>query len=235
MDQPKVYEQRTFELPAKLAKTYITAEEEFLIEYEGEFIKSSTWQGAKYTWLRQLCGGFLPSEEGPPVNVWNGLVNELVTLLKGELANEQVVVWFTFNHEIEYCIEKLRKAGVKATWATGEVEPEQRHNRFEKFNLGQYQAVLVQVALGQYGINLSAATTAIYYSCPLGNDAREQSEDRVINIMNPNAALIMDFYVKNTVSEDVYNMLKFKKEKSGRFMYLAKRIKERRAARNGKA
>ena len=228
MDQPKVREQRMLTMPTKVRKTYNTAEAEFVLEHDGKLYKTSLWQGAKYTWLRMLCGGFIKDAEGNITQVWKGPVGELVTLLRGELARERVVVWFAFNHELHACREALTKAGISNTWADGSVPKEERQPRFDDFNAGKYRAILVQVKLGQYGINLSGASAVIYFSNPLDNDGREQSEDRCIDITKTTAALIIDFCVKNTVSEDIFYMLRVKAAKSGRFMRLARAIHERR-------
>lgn len=218
LDNPRVYEQRWIEMPVKWRKVYRTLEEEFLVEVEGAVGAKTDIAGAKHSWMRQLCGGFIERKL-----VWPGKVECIENLLDGELKGEQVVVWSIFNHELFH----LREA-IGATIITGSVKPQDRAAILAKFQGGKIRVLAIQPACLQRGVDLSAASTAIYYSTPLGNEMRSQSEDRILKVGDGKPLLFIDLVVRNTVDEDCAAIIKEKGLRSSSTLWLAKRALERR-------
>jgi hypothetical protein len=237
MDQPKVYQRRVFELPPRLRRAYDTLEDEWLIEMDGRERARTKWRMVQYNWLRRMCGGFVPAGGAaidgvfkiPPVLEWDGMIRELVWLMNGELKGQQVVVWASYNAELFACAEVLVEAGIKCNVLNGDVKPMARAKVLAKFRNGEFDVLLCQTELAKYGVNLSAASVAIYYSGPLGTETRSQSEDRVVVAGREDAVLIIDFVVKDTISWFIYEMLVYKKEASAGVTYLARAMAKRRA------
>jgi SNF2 family DNA or RNA helicase len=230
MDVPKVNEKRFFSFPPKLKSAYRKAEKEFVLTgLDGEEIKETQWALAKYTWLRRMCGGFLDDK-----HVWLGKLNGLVELLTNELAEDQVVVWFAFNPEIEVVKEALVKAGVSCHefWGAEGMKSKDRGIIRRRFQNKEIRVLLTQVSCAALGMDLSAADTAIYFSNSLRREHRSQSEDRILALQKEGPLLLLDLLVENSADEDVHDLLRDKKWKGSMFMHACRRMQER--VRDGK-
>lgn len=180
--------------------------------------KTTVWSTTKYQWLRQLCGGFIEQHM-----VWNGKLVELLYLIKTELKDQQVVVWFNYNHEIQYVHNLLCDSKISNCIIWGEeARPEREQNRIA-FQKQRFQVCLVQQACAQEGADLSAADTAIFYSEPTGTLASIQTEDRIVNLNKSTALLYIYLTVKKTVDEDLRRALQSKRFTSNTTLNLALR------------
>jgi hypothetical protein len=200
LDVPKVYETRTLTLPRKLRKTYDELEDTLILEYEGEEVGRTEYEPVKLQWLRQMCGGFIDKEL-----VWRAKLDELVDLLTGELANDQIVVWFNYNHEGRYAEKLLRRHGIDAVWVEGKTKD--RPGKLTAFQNGTVRVILLQVKIAEMGCDLSAADTAIYFSPPFGVLARSQSEDRILEVYKKGPLLIIDLLVEDSVDTALHESL----------------------------
>ena len=209
LEKVRVKEQRVIEMPRKIRKAYAQMEEEF--ECKIDDVEASTmWSGAKFAHLRQLCGGVLNKQW-----VWDGKLDELLHLLQGELSGEKVVVWCCFNLEVHHLCEAIQKKGIRVAALTGADKPDARRAVFGAFQKSTGPRVLVlQQAIAQMGVDLSASDTAIYYSSPVGQMARRQTEDRIVSVAKDSPLLYIDLVVDDSVDEDVLELLE-KKVKRG--------------------
>lgn len=200
MDRQKVYERREIELPKEARKRYDEIEAKMA---DGD--RTTKWEPVKWNWLRQLCGGFADGQM-----IWDGKIRELVELLKTELAKEQIVVWCSYHQEVREIAHVLRGSA----WWTGETAPGAREVLRKAFQAGEICVLVLQQATAQTGCDLSAADTAIYFSTPPGYMARVQTEDRILSLKKAGPLLYVDLVVKNSVDEDVLELLQAKKELS---------------------
>lgn len=207
-DVPKVYEQRTLTLPRKLRKTYDELEADFLLEVSGEEVKRTKYAPVAFQWMRQLCGGFINEEL-----VWDGKLKVLVSLLSGELANEPVVIWFSYNKALHAAYQYLLKHDISCRWAAGVTKPADRRKFERDFAKGKFRVALLQTKIAETGFNLSVSDTAIYHSVPLGTQARVQTEDRILAVDKPGPLLIIDLIVKDSVDDAVLETLTDKRFK----------------------
>jgi SNF2 family DNA or RNA helicase len=219
----KVRERRRLEFPADLHKAYRTAERDFVLELNGETRQTTLYSMVRWQWMRQMCGGYVEREL-----VWPGKINELKELLVNELGAEQVVVWFTYNHELYGAAERLGRDVVVRTM-TGATPVTQRRQDIRDFDKGLFRVFLIQMGCAQSGMKLSAADTAIYYSTLASLEARAQSEDRVLQIGKESPILILDLVVKGTVDEDMTDLLSTRRWQSQRALDRA--VRERLEAR----
>ena len=222
LDNERVYQRRVLTMPKELRKASDEAERNFVLEYDGKEVGKTIHKIVTYTWLRQMCGGFV--DEKP---VWDGKVAELRSLLEGELAREPVVVWFAYNQELRACLEALQKFKPLGVW--GELAPETRFEIFRKFQTGERRVLLMQIKCGTYGVDLAAASTAIYFSSPLASIERRQTEDRIASVENKGPLLFIDLLAEDSVDEDIYEALKTKKLKALTTLEACKAIRRRRA------
>jgi hypothetical protein len=228
VDVKKVYEKRTLDFPASVRKLYDDAEDDFVRRNrEGDFEETS-FAGARWQWMRALCGGF---QDGKLV--WPGKLNELRDLLTGELAREQVVVWFAHTAEIENAERVLKKAKVTCATYYGKTRQSSRAGVVKLFERGGVRVLLAQESLGKTGVRLGAADTAIYYSNRPDFDSRSQSEDRILLVTKKVPLLYIDLIVADTIDVDVRDTIRMKRwrtETSSRRAILA-RMEKRHAAK----
>lgn len=150
------------------------------------------------TWLRRIVGGHCPTHSLP---CWK--YDEVLSLLKGELANEQVVVWFAFNRELARMWRLLKGADISTSWVAGEVDLDERRRRVALFQSGKRRVMLAQIRCARMGVDMSAADTEIYFSNSWSFEDRRQSEDRIEHPKKKATLLVLDLVTKNTVDEDV--------------------------------
>lgn len=166
------------------------------------------------TWLRQICGGSVPNVPNP----WKA--EELLRIIIDELPTESIVVWFSFNHEIFHIwnLLKQKAPNISACWITGVSTQEERAERMQRFQSGQRRVMLIQQACGQYGIDLSAADTAVYYSSTYRYELRAQSEDRIYKVGKPNDLLCIDLVTEDSADEVVLDSVAEKKSDASYLM-----------------
>ena len=92
----------------------------------------------------------------------------------------------------------------------GKRPPEERNLWCQKFSKGEFRVLLVQLKCGKFGLDLSAASTAIYYSNGFSHEDRAQSEDRIEHPRKKEPLLFVDLLTKDSSDAKVLRMLKQK-------------------------
>lgn len=202
----KIYRTRSVILPAQARKVYARVEKEFVLEV-GTELKETIWATQRFIWLRRLCGG---SVEGRLIH--NEKLKALADLLDGELAGEQVIIWADFIEEIALISSMLGCCPVY-----GDIPTREREQIRLAFQGGRQRFFVAQPGCFRHGTDLSAASTMIYYSSPLGRETREQTEDRFVNLSKEGSLLIIDIIVEGTVDEDIQQAMR-KKYRRGEIM-----------------
>ena len=206
----KLYQQRVVEMTTDQSKAYKMVKNE--MAYEGLETK---WIVSQIMWLARIAGGFDP--EGK-IHLSTKKLNELCRLIQEDLRNEKVLVWFRFNAELKASVERLKELGIKIEFITGEVDKKHRPDIVKSFQKGDTQILAMQVKCGRFGLDCSAADTAIYYSNPYDGEDRAQTEDRIVHPKKTKPLLLMDLVTKNSIDEDVIRILKQKRMSSRQFM-----------------
>lgn len=169
------------------------------------------------SWLRRIPT-FLPTS-------WK--YSELVDLLRiigADKGKEKVVIWFAFSHEISIAKERLLKERIRCKTIQGTTPRHERREIVKEFN-SSLDVLLIQKKIGQFGLNLSVSSTAIYFSNSYSLEERAQSEDRIF-LPGKKNLLIIDLITKGTTDEEVRLALTTKRTISART--LAKRVLDER-------
>jgi SNF2 family DNA or RNA helicase len=198
----KIYERRVVEPSAEQTRLSKLVKREFAMSDR----KETKYVPVVHSWLRRIAGGHGPDW----TTVGTGKIKELLSLLKGELRSQQVVVFFAFNHELAKVWQALKREGISAVWVTGKTSRAKRKERRHRFMSGRARVALLQVACVKYGINLSAATAAVYYSNSESLETRRQSEDRIVDASRREPLLYIDLITRGSVDEDVSKLLREK-------------------------
>lgn len=203
MPEHVVKERRVIALPKQLRTTYDKAEKDFILEHENTYQKT-IHACTKWQWLRQMCGGFIERKQ-----VWDGKLKALRELVMGELRREKIVVWFAYNAEVHAAAHYVGEG--KAYIMTGEVPPAQRRDIVRWFGGDGVRVLYLQQKIAEYGMDLSAADTAIYYSRNPALLTDRQCSDRIVHPKKSNNLLHVDLVVKDSVDEDVCTLLEDKR------------------------
>lgn len=200
----RVYETHVVEFPEDLAQTYEKVESDFILEYNQQEVDSTVHALAKYTWLRRIACGWVGLDL-----VWNGKFQALLDL-HGLLGKQQYIVWFAFNDDLKVADMLYSRMGVSHTIMLGEVPDAERGIAFKAFDTHKVQVMLLQIQVAQYGIDLSVADTAVYFTNTPSLNHRKQSEERIYNPMKQSPLLYIDIVTKGTVDSDIANALQEK-------------------------
>ena len=209
----KFYETRYIPLEPEQKRIIRKIEKEFILETNEQDLMTK-WVPVKYVWMAQVAGGFVDHQLR-----YKGKYNELINLIKGELKDEQVVVWFRFNEEIKEAFSMVKKntnVGVRSI--IGETTFENRSAILSDFKQNKFQVLLLQERIGLFGLDLSTASTAIYFSNGFSLETRAQTEDRIENPSKNEPLLIIDLVTERTIDEYVLKALKRKNRDSKYFM-----------------
>jgi len=143
---------------------------------------------------------------------------EVQELLTGELAQDMVVIWFRFNEELAEIMRRLDQWGISAAGITGTTQLNDRKQLVAQFQKQQIRVLCMQLKCGKFGLNTSAASTAIYYSNSYDFEDRAQSEDRILHPSKHEPLLYLDLVTRGTVDDAVVKVLRDKSVTSRTFM-----------------
>ena len=209
MEVQKVYERRWLDLPKKLRRSYQTAEREFVLEYGDEIHARTFHKLVTSTWRRQICDGFVDGRM-----VWNGKIKELVFLLREQLSQQSVVVWFAYNQGLRKVVSALKKAKISAASLTGRIKVRERGRIQRRFQNGRFRVLCAQIKCAARGVKLSRASTAIYFGNSPSCEERIQTEDRIADVDQDETLLYIDLVVRDSVDADISYGLTGKKTRS---------------------
>lgn len=199
----KIYSKRFVELPAKVLKAIKKVKKDFQLD---DYLISNAL--SQLTLINRLIGGTYPGYEH------NKKVAELLYLLRGELKNESVVVFFRFNDEIDKVAEGMGELDYAII--TGQTKNNKK--TITCFQKGYIKILLCQTKCVNMGIDLSISSTIIYYSNYYDNEKRLQSEDRIEHIKKHDQLLIIDIVADKTIDSEIIDLLRIKKFNSKIFI-----------------
>jgi len=205
---PKVYQTIYFALEGKQREAYDKLKHDYHYVHDDEDLSFEAI--ATRTKLKQVTSGFI-NIEGNPELVDPG-VNPRMDAFKEAIEDidGQFIVWAMFEEEINQVVAALKDAGISAVTYYGKTSKEDRERAIDDFQAGKITAFVGHAAAAGIGITLTAATTAIYYSCSFDNELRLQSEDRNHRIGTTKSVNYIDLVAEDTIDEDVVRSLTLK-------------------------
>ncbi len=225
----KVRERRVVSMTPPQQRAYEEVERSFAL---GPL--QTKFEVVRVNWMARIAGGVHPETKKM---TWPGKAKELMELLRGELKEEQVVVWFRYNAELHHIRARLRKDRIPFSWITGATRLKNRAIRIRRFRAGKFRVFLIQMKCGKYGLDLASADTAIYYSNSYSGEDRQQSEDRIISVRKRLPVLYLDLITLDTVDEEAVDALMSKRSQARLLMGdLLKKLRQRfgKGGRDGK-
>ena len=220
---PKTYTKRYVPLTEEQEKLYTVLEKELVAELTPGRIVVAKSALVKILRLQQIVNGYAwssPSydlfafpkdeeekEQGYNDSYYHDVPNNRIKVLLetvNEIGDASFVVWCRFIKDIKLVSEALTNAGVSNRQIMGAAEVEERFRICkEELNKGKIRAVVAQGGnrTCSYGIDMTGANYAIYYSNQWSPMARRQSEDRIYRHGQTRNVTVIDLVSPNTVDE----------------------------------
>ena len=204
--EEKIYKRVYVDMTDIQRKIYQDVVDDFQYEY-GEEKKDTKWILVRLEWMARIAGGF--TSEGN--NLSDNKLNEIIELLKTELRNEKVIIYFKYNHEVDYIFRHIKKQGISCGKFTGE---EKVGFTFDNKLAHGVKVACVQQKCARYGLDWSNSSTVIYYSNWYEHEVRAQTEDRIVSVTKKDPLLYFDMVTRNSIDEHILDLLNDKKAQS---------------------
>jgi SNF2 family DNA or RNA helicase len=137
-----------------------------------------------------------------------------ITVL-GDVVEEagKTIVWSRFKADVARICEELRSRRLKYVVHTGDTPSEERADVIKQFQTDPDTRVFVATAAsGGIGLNLTQATTVVYYSNAFSLELRLQSEDRAHRIGQTQHVTYVDLVSPNTIDTRIVSALRGKQD-----------------------
>lgn len=202
----KVYTERYVAPSDAQAKMNLAVMSEFAFQTEDGSYRETEYAIVRAMWLSRISGGHSP--DGRLLS--STKAKEILYMLEDELKNEQVVIWFRFNDELQLIADILEEKGFTTGIVHGKTKPVDREINRQKFMDKKIQILLAQIKCAKYGLDCSIADTAIYYSNSYSCEERAQSEDRIVHPKKEKPVLYVDLVSEGCFDEEVVPKLQKK-------------------------
>lgn len=219
----KIYNKLECELNAEQKRLIKELKSDLMTQYED---KTLTLKSVICLLLRQqmITGGLFPYEDiifdsdGYPIDSIKG-TNYIDNVEKFNLFEEYiasvgdgdtVIVWAIFKYELLKLHEILLDNGKSAYLYYGDTPHNERQEIIENFRQGKAQYLVINPAVGKFGLNLQIANRQLFYSNSWKADNRLQAEDRSHRLGQKRAVIYTDVICRNSVDEKILKALKNK-------------------------
>lgn len=205
---PKIRQKVYFELTVKqqAAYDYMKKKLRFVLE-DGEEITFDKLPAVGK--LKQITSGFMMANGSiEPIDKENPRLEALREII--EETEGQFIIWAIFREEHDQICALLKEMEITHCLYRGGVGDAEREDAKVGFQSGKYRAFVANASSAGTGLTLTAATTAIYYSCDYNVDNRKQSEDRCHRIGTTKNVVYIDLIAQGTVDENVADALRKK-------------------------
>ena len=210
---PKTFTDRYIKMNPMQKKLYKQMEEELRIEMEGQEYEVSMMLEQMLR-LQQITGGHYPFDDGEQVVAKaipgnNPKITELMSIL--DEVSGKVVIWFQFRPELSLVADALTKAGIEFVEFHGG-----HSDGYKKFAVKSFQKESAKVFLATkaaaYGLTLTAASTAVYFSRSFSLEEDSQSQDRIHRIGQKDPCNYIYLQCDRTVDTKVVKALREKQK-----------------------
>lgn len=232
---PKTYQKRYVQLTAAQRQVYDDLRESYVTELRGQPY-SVPHALTRLLRLQQVASNYLPlpptvavceacqgegcdacdggftitAAEPQRIDGRNPRLEALAAELDA-LGDERTVIWARFRHDLDDVCGLLRSRGDSFARYDGTVTGRARADGLTAFQAGQRRHLVGQAAAGGRGLDMSAATTTIYYSHEHRLLLRLQSEDRMVSGSDPRPKSVIDLVAEDTVDDKMLAAFREKK------------------------
>jgi len=174
---------------------------------------------AKFTRVRQICGGFFKADSG---EIKTFADNRKKTFLLDEIedTSEKIIISANYHEEINLLYEMLIEEYDKDSTVcyTGLQSVEVRANNLEAFEKNERTRFLILNPMtGAFGLNLQFCRIMYFYSLPTSPEQYQQLKDRIHRIGQTKNCLYKYVMYQDTIDERIKLILNQKQELSKLF------------------
>lgn len=156
--------------------------------------------------LQQITSGFLPSVEGD-IPLGQDRIIALKGLMEEYPTDEPLVILCRYHYELQAISGLMPHIGRTVGTISGRIPMSERDRIKHSFQNGTINTVAAQVRSVGIAIDLSRASTAIFYSTPSSFIDYEQAKARIISREGGRIS-ILHLVASGTVDEDVVSSIK---------------------------
>jgi len=210
LDLPdKVYITRKIEMTPEQKKTYNEIKKYAISDLYNEQKErqqvSVTSVLTKLLRLHQISCGFTTVDNKENITLKSRRLEELMNVL--EEIEGKAIIWANYRYDIKRIVETIQETYGKNAVGSyyGDTSDINRALYLKQFQdlKSPLRFLVGNTQTGGYGINLTAASTVIYYSNNFDLEKRLQSEDRAHRIGQVNKVTYIDIICKDTVDEKI--------------------------------
>ena len=170
-------------------------------------------KGNRVMKLRQITSGFTyeHDEDGGRCGrvIGSTKMAELIDMLKGELAKKSVIVWGSFQAEIERIAACLKENGITCDFVHGGVAQAKREHHIQAFKDGGIRVLVAHPATIGHGTDglQKVCNNAIFFSIDYSYDTHNQSLKRIAGARAKTTTFSHYLVVKNSVDAAILRTL----------------------------
>lgn len=214
LDLPdKIYITRKIELTPEQKKVYDEIKKyaitDLYDEQEQRQQVSVTSVLTKMLRLHQISCGYTTTDLGENIELTSTRLNELMSIL--EETEGKAIIWANYRYDIKRIVNEIKKVYGDDSVGSyyGNTSDDNRVLYLKQFQdvKSPLRFMVGNTQTGGYGINLTKASTVIYYSNNFDLEKRLQSEDRAHRIGQVNKVTYIDIVCKGTVDEKIVKSL----------------------------
>lgn len=170
---------------------------------------------AKFTRVRQICGGFFKEDENGTIQ--RILPNQKIDFLLDDIedTDEKIIIATSFHEEVSILYDFLTtEYGKESTVCyTGLQSIEARENNLQAFkNNKDTRFLLLNPATGAFGLNLQFCHIMYFYSLPVSPEQFWQLKERIHRIGQKDFCIYKYALYKNSIDERIKFLLDRKEE-----------------------
>ena len=194
---------REVSMAAKQKRDYKKMAKEFILQLaDGDITAVNA--GAKIQKLQQIASGFIYTEEdGKRVTkrLHNQKFKELKDILEGELIDEQVIIFCSYQAEIDI----FRDTYPDESYIVGNQKTSDQEDNIKRFLDGDSRILFANVQASKYGLTFTNCSNVIYYSLTYSLDDLYQSQERIHRIGQTKKCNYIYLIAKDTIDKKIYN------------------------------
>lgn len=200
------------DLEKETKKIYQQMESSFITELDGETMHADLVL-TKLIRLQQITAGIFKNDKGEEKSLPTPKLAALAELLSDNAQRHKVIVWANFIHCYHDIAAVCTQLELPSVIIRGEQSPKDRQIAVDAFQQDpSVRVCIANQAAGGIGINLHAASIAIYYSKGFGLEHDLQSEARCYRGGSEVHQKVtrIDILAKDTIDEDIHVALRDK-------------------------
>lgn len=204
---PVVHQTRIVHLNAKASRVYRELETNLSADIESGLVTAGNAL-ARLLRLQQVTSGYAVTEDGHEETIDDGKAKALVEVFEDLPAEEPVVVFSRFTHDLA----AVRQAASQARRPYFELSGRARERDAWDTGDNRGQVLGVQIQAGGLGVSMTRARYCVYYSLGFSLADYEQSKARLHRPGQQQCVCYIHLVAANTVDEKVYQVLAERKD-----------------------